>query len=557
MPAIVNVNVTLTQAPTPNTLQGTGAFISQGGTNTAPGTKTLLTQMSTLSTYLNGNKAITSITQTTGTATVTTTAAHGFAIADTIWLTISGATQTGYDGSFLCTITTTTAFTYAVPSGTVTPATTTTTFTYTEEDVGELNAMNTTFFAQGGSKAVYVLELGPGSVNEGVASLTTWIAANPPGVAYGSGFYGFYGYLVPRTWDGNANFITLLASYESTTALTYFWITTTLATYTLYPATAKCAVLFIESPNLAVYPANALTAIAESGTVVTAATTTAHGVAAGDWFQVSGCVPTGYNGWWQAQVGTTGTALVWNAPSGLGSETTLGTLLANQYANTFNPTSEFSWASGFFVTLNYNPSATNQVTQFEYAFTFGVTPFPVLGMSALLTTLKTANVNVMGTGAEGGLSGTMIVGGNTLDGNSFNFWYAIDWMNVNINLNVSNYIINGSNNPSAPVYYNQPGINGGQAVGAGTITSAISYGMCYGSLLQTELSSTQFAANVAAGIYNGYAVINAIPAATYAQVNPSAYKLRSYGGYAVSFAPQLGFDNVTFNLNATTFVGQG
>lgn len=555
MPAIVNVNVTLTQAPTPNTLQGAGAFISQGATNTAPGTRTLLTSLSSLAPNLAGNKAVTSIAQASGVATVTTTAAHGFSTGDTIWLTISGASPAAYDGNFLCTITTATAFTYAVPSGTTTPATGT--IVYTEEDVAELNAMNTTFFAQSSSKAVWVLELGPGGVNDGVAFLTTWIANNPPGVAYGGGFYGFYGYLVPRTWDGNANFITLLASYENTTSLTYFWITTTLATYTLYPAAAKCALLFIESPNLGVYQTNALTALTYSGTTATGTTTSVHNVAVGDWFQIAGVTPVGYNGWWQAIVGTTGSTLVWTIPTAPGAESVLGTLVANLYANTFNPTAEFSWASGFYVTLNYNPSATNQVTQFEYAFTYGVTPFPTLGMGSLLTTIKTANVNYMGTGAEGGLSGTMIVNGVTLDGNSFNFWYAIDWANINCNLNVSNYVINGSNNPSAPVYYNQQGVNGGQAVIAATLTSGISYGLVYGTLLQTELSSTTFAANNLAGTYNGYAVVNAVPAATYAQINPSAYKTRSYGGYAVSFAPQLGFDNITININATTFVGQG
>ena len=121
MPAIVRVNVTETQAPSPDTLQAAGAMLSQGGTNTSPGTKTLLTQSASLTPYLAVPKAVTSLAQTGGLATCTATAAHGFPIGSTLWLVIAGATYAAYNGTFLCHVTTTSAFTYAVPSGTTSP----------------------------------------------------------------------------------------------------------------------------------------------------------------------------------------------------------------------------------------------------------------------------------------------------------------------------------------------------------------------------------------------------------------------------------------------------
>src|SRR6185312_14319631 len=347
MPAIVVVNVSQQVGATPSKLQRTGAFISQGGTNTSPGTRTLLTQLSDLTPILNGAKALTSLVQTGGLATATATQPHGFTVGDTLELTISGATPAAYNGTFLCTITTTTAFTYAVPSGTASSATGT--MVYTPEDVAELTAMATTFFAQGTNVSVYVLELGPGNPTDGVTYLTAWITANP-GV--------FYSYLVPRTWDGNSSFLAFLASFESPTAKTYFWVTTTLATYALYTAQMKCVKALIEAPVYGVWPANALTAISYSNGIVTATTTTAHGVQPGQWFSISGVTPSGYNGTFLAQPGTTGSTLVYAVSATLGAESVLGTLVASYYASAGVPATEFSRAAGFRVTLNYDPSSS-------------------------------------------------------------------------------------------------------------------------------------------------------------------------------------------------------
>ena len=635
MPAIVRVNVTETQAPSPDTLQATGAMLSQGGTNTSPGTKTLLTQSSSLTPYLTVPKAGT-VSQTAGLATFICGANHGFAIGDTLWLVIAGCTYTAYNGTFLCTVTTAAHFTYAVPSGTTSPDSGSP--TYVTRSAVELAKMNTTFFAQGSNTACYVLELGPGNTADGCAFLNNWIAQNPPGINQGSNFWGFYSYLVPKYWDADPAYLNLMARFESTTARTYFWTTTTLATYTAYTAEMKCVKALIEAPAYAVWPANVLTAIsyaaawganvltaiswaatsggtvtatttsahgvvagntfsisgctpagyngtfvalagttvetliyalatnpgaesvlgtlvASTGGTVTATTTTNHGVSPGQWFQIAGCLPAAYNGWWQAGTTTATNSLVFSVPAAIGAETLLGTLVMSQYASAGAASTEFGRAAGWWVTLNYAPSSSNRVTPYNYSFIYGVTPFPVQGNNALLTTLLAANIEVVGTGAEGGLSNTIAYGGNFLDGNAVNWWWGIDWLNINANLDLSNFVINGSNNPQNPLYLDQDGINSGQGVVASTITSGITFGIIYGTLAQTELSGPAFATNSGNGVYDGQAVVNAVPAATYFAASPSDYKIGQYAGYAVSFTPLRGFDNITINLQATQFVG--
>lgn len=65
--------------------------------------------------------SVTSITRSSATATVTTGAAHGYATND--WVTISGATESDYNGKYKITVTGSTTFTYTVANSPTTPAT--------------------------------------------------------------------------------------------------------------------------------------------------------------------------------------------------------------------------------------------------------------------------------------------------------------------------------------------------------------------------------------------------------------------------------------------------
>lgn len=466
---ITIVNVSQQVGPTPNLLQRTGTFVSQGATSLTPGTFSLLTQLSSLTPLIKGALALTSLAWASSVVTATATAPHGFTVGDTLQLTIAGATPAGFNGTFPCTVTTTTAFTYPL---TVSPGTETVPGTYTLEDVSELTAMVTTFFAQGAANSVYVLELGAGTAVEGIAALTTFITSIPN---------KFYSYLLPRDWGVEPTFYTSFAkNYTGTTAKTYFHATTTLAFWqanpTLFSPLLKSVLVMIEAPAVA--------------TAAAAGTST-----------------------------------------------------------------EFSAASRFYVTLNQDPSPSNQVTQLSYSFVSAVTPYPVMGNGALFAQLKPANIGIIGTGAEGGISNTILLYGRTLDGNDFNkFWFSVDNVQINLDLQTSNAVINGSNNPQAPLNNNQQGINTLQAVAVGTMQSEIADGLALGTLVQTQMTGTAFAAAVAAGQFAGAVVVNAVPFASYNTLNPGDYGIGKYQGLSVAYTVQLGFDQIIYNVVVSNFV---
>lgn len=77
--------------------------------------------------YAGTALTLASLTQAAGTATATVTAGHG--MTDLQQVTIAGADQAGYNGTFTATYVSATVFTFPVASGTVSPATGTVTAT--------------------------------------------------------------------------------------------------------------------------------------------------------------------------------------------------------------------------------------------------------------------------------------------------------------------------------------------------------------------------------------------------------------------------------------------
>ena len=239
MPSIVKINVTETQAPVPNNLQSRGALISQGATTLAAGTYALLTQASNLTPSLNAPLALTSLVWSAGSVTATSVAAiAGLVTGDTFITTVAGATPNGFNGMALATVTGPNTFTYPLQSN---PGAETVAGTYTPPNVGELQAAVNTIFAQGGTQAVSVLELGASDETTGPPLLQNFISANPN---------WFYVYLVPKSWDGSAAFLALQAQYQAPSAKTYFFTTTTIGTYTAYTPQMKCVLAAVEAPNL-------------------------------------------------------------------------------------------------------------------------------------------------------------------------------------------------------------------------------------------------------------------------------------------------------------------
>lgn len=331
----------------------------------------------------------------------------------------------------------------------------------------EIIEMNTTFWAQGTTRAVYVLELGDVSVAAAVAALADFIDED---ISLGNTYQKFFSYLVPREWDGETTFKTLTGLYTSPASLVYFFVTTTIATYPAWVATKNKSVFAgVESTNI--------------------------------------------------------------------------------------PAGEFSMAFPFQSSLANDPGSSNMVPPMAYRFGYGVTEYPVEGNGTLLKQLQDNSINYVGTAAEGGLSNKMLVAGHMLDGNPFNYWYSVAWTAINLELDLANEIINGSNTNVNPLYYEQNGIDRLQRRALKTLRNGISYGLILGRVIGTGLTQQDFNTEYEKGTYAGNAVINAVPFANYTSLNPSDYAAGKYAGLSAVMTPRRGFESITFNVNVTNFVG--
>jgi hypothetical protein len=236
--SIVSLNVSTLLGATPNTLQQTGAILSQGATSLASGSYSLLSQKSDLTAILAPALSLSSLTWSGGVVTATTAnPISGLTTGDTFLTTIGGASPTAYNGTFVATVTGASTFTYALAAN---PGSETAPGTYTPGNQVELTNAVTDFFAQGTRRGVYVLELGAGDATTGPTALGTFITDNP-GI--------FYMYLVPKSWDGSANFIALARQFVTDSSMTYFWTTTTTNTYAQY-AGIKSIQLWVEAPTV-------------------------------------------------------------------------------------------------------------------------------------------------------------------------------------------------------------------------------------------------------------------------------------------------------------------
>ena len=431
---IVNVVVTQQVASAPSQLQQTGAFVSQGGTTLAAGTTQLLTQSSDLTSILRPATDISTITWTGSVVTVTTTTAHGIPSGDTVQVVIAGCTPTGYNGTFAGTATGTNTVTYPLVSD---PGSSTVEGTLQLSNTLELAAMNNTFFAQGSTVSVFVLELGTTTVADGVTALNLYIEENV-GHLPTSPTPQFYSYLLPTTWDVSDAQV-MAAQYEGTTAQVYFYVTTTLATYAGWDG-IKSVFAALQSPSA--------------------------------------------------------------------------------------PAIEFSTAAMYWASLSYDPNASNLAHPFEYTYIYSVTPYVLTNTQQ--TTLLANGVNWVGTGAQGGISNTLIEGGTYMDLNPFNYWYCVDWLSINVAQALSAAIINGSNLPTNPLYYNQAGINTLQKVAQATVNNGISFGLILSP-----------------------ANVNATPFTTYVAQHPGDYATGTYNGLSLTFVPLRGFSSITIYLTAS------
>ena len=473
--SIVTVQVRTVIAPTPNTYQQTGALVSYGATQLETQEVFLLTQRQDLDDIVFPAVDITDITWNAGVVTVTVAAGGPAWVAgDTPVVTIAGCTPVEYNGVQIdATVVTPNSFTYTTAALATDPGTATVMGTVQPSGATELGQMATTFFAQGNSISVYVLELGPAATPDLQSSLLeTWLGINPR---------SFYGYLLPRIAGASQTsiqmFQDLFKQYQNPEAMTYFWLTVTPQTMNVLDETYKCVVQFIEAPAT-VDP-----------------------------------------------------------------------------INLSDPEGEFSAAGMFYNAMLFRPSNTNPVAPMAFKYLYGVTSYPTQNNGPLMISFKASNTNYVSTGAEGGIAYNMVYCGVSRDGQDyFNWWWTIDYIQIQVNIDLSNRVINGSNNPLAPLYYDQGGIDALVSTLAQSMNNASSFGMVVGTIMMSGLTGDQLQQAIDNGTYAGQCNVNAVPFIPYAESNPSHYKIGEYDGLSTLFIPRRGFIHVLVNVVASELV---
>lgn len=472
--SIVTVKVQTIQAPTPNTYQQTGCFVSFGATSIAKSDAAELTEWSDLEDVLILAQPAAEVVWAAGLVTLTTAAPLpvNYAPGDTPQMTVSGFVPVGYNYIGPVTIVDTSTFTYPVVTD---PGQTTTVGTYMPQSAIELSQMTTTYFDQGNMTSVWVLELGYGAtIEDNATALQGWLNVNPK---------VFCGYLLPRSVGANnlsiEAFRDIFKQYQNPEAMTYFWMTVSASAITVLDATYKCVIQLVEAP-----------AVTDVGK-----------------------------------------------------------------PNATDPNGEFTMAAMFYNAMAFRPSQINRVAPMAFKYLYGVTAYPTKNNGPLLSSFKANATNYVATGAEGGVAYNIVYEGVTLDGQDyFNWWWTIDWVQININLNLSNAIINGSNNPFAPLYYNQDGINFLETNLYNTMLQASTLGMVLGAITMTTLNQPDLQNSILLGVYEGLCDVNAVQFVDYVNANPGHYKIGEYDGLSVLFIPARGFIHIMVSVTATDLV---
>ncbi len=373
--------------------------------------------------------------------------------------------------------------------------------------------MGSTFFAQGNSTGVYALELGvQTSADAGITALETWITNNP-GV--------FYSYLVPAAWDYSKDEVGSViinnggSGYTTAPAVTFSAPTAgTTATGTATIQNGAVVAITITNPGNGYTAAPTVTIAAPTSGVT--ATATANLASALDILASQYSSPTGKTYFF-----------VTTTTSNLANYSTQKAI----YATVPSPTAvstEFQAASEFYQWLNNNPGSSNKLAPMAFRYVYGVTPWADQGNQTTITNILSAYGNLIGTGAEGGISNAIIFKGTTMDGEQASWWYGVDWVQIQTKQALAAAVINGSNS-NPPLLYDQSGINTLQKVAQQVCDNAVAFGCALS------------------------AVVTAVPFGTYTTQNPSDYNAGIYNGLSATVVGQNGFTSLTFNLSAVQF----
>ncbi len=377
----------------------------------------------------------------------------------------------------------------------------------------ELENMNTTFFANGTVQGVYVLELGVQTTPDAaVSALETWINNNP-GV--------FYSYLVPANWDSTKDevgsvIINTAGSGITSITLAFSAPTSgTTATGTANLQNGEVVSVTITDPGSGYSSQPTITPTVNAGAVaptLTAILSSAFNILAGNFSS-----PTALTYFF----GTTTSSTI----SNYSPNKSLNLMVESPTA----PSTEFSQAAQFYNWLLNNPGPANKLAPMGYRYLYGVTPWTVLGNSPAINTILSEYGNLIETGSQGGISNSCLFKGTMMDGSQAQWWYGIDWFNIQVNQALAAAIINGSNS-NPPLEYDQAGINTLLSVANRVAKDAVTYGCALS------------------------AIVTAVPFSTYTTDNPSDYKAGLYKGFTATIVGQNGFLQLIFQLEALQFV---
>lgn len=181
-------------------------------------------------------------------------------------------------------------------------------------------------------------------------------------------------------------------------------------------------------------------------------------------------------------------------------------------------------AAFMYLIVSADPSPVNKVAPFAFRYVQGATAVDY--KDSWTAALRAENINYIQTGAEGGISNNIFALGVASDGRDFLYWYCVDWTQINVHLALANAVINGSNNPINPLYYDQDGIDRLQQVAQSTFNSGVSY-----------------------GLINGTPAVTAMTFREYVRLNPKDYAQGRYAGLKCEYTPQRGFIRIVFNIN--------
>lgn len=434
---IVTVNVSQTIGATPSNLQQKAAILSFGSTTQEPGKPVLITKNSEINDLVQIPITSMSAELTSYGSEVTLAFPEGVSLnydVDTEFeITVSGCSPAAWNGKYLAQLWEGNTLKWTIPDGTIEGEPTSLGVFTLPGSQNLVTAVNT-FFAQGNSVGVYILELGFQRYRaaDEVAALKAYIEEP---------LMRFYAYLAPYTWSAVPEFITLAKLYAGNEAKQYFFV-----------------------PGATPDDTNYVTPYSGIKSII---------AMADDTYPVTNAAA----------------AAMWNF-------------------------------------VSPSPSEINKVPPMAFRFLQAVNANAA--KASILTTLVNQNINYVDTGAEGGISNTILVKGVTSDGNDMTYWYSVDWVQINVDMMLANAVINGSNNPINPLYYNQDGIDRLQQVAQGVFNTGVSY-----------------------GLVNGQTPVNAVPFRTYVKNNPNDYGIGRYAGLSATYTPMRGFVEIIFNINVT------